>query len=441
MHGIQWVLGTGTNTRQGDNTSRARNQKSQRLWQRRDFLTLWAAETISQFGTQITFLGVPLIAIMTLKATPLEVGILRAVEFVPVVLISLPAGVWVDRVRRRPLLIGSDSGRALALLVIPLAFTLGAAALWQLYLVVFVVGLFDGVFDVAYQAYLPTVISRDDLVAGNSMLEVSRAGARIGGPGLAGVLIALLTAPGALLGDVLSFVASALLFVAVRRPEPAPAPRADAGAPSPRLHSEIGIGLRYVLGHRVLRALAASGALFNVGVSVLEAVLLIYLVRSLGLTTGIIGLIFGLGNIGLLAGAASAGPLTRRFGLGWTIVGAASLNAVGFLLVPLAPTAAPLPVLTAAQFLRSFGLVIYNINGASLRQGVTPERLRGRMGATTRFISWSTIPLGSVLGGALAGVIGVGDTLWVGAVAGLCAIVPLALSPVRALIGMPPLDE
>jgi len=402
---------------------------------------LWAAETISQFGTQITFLGVPLIAIMTLKATPLEVGVLRAVEFAPVVLISLPAGVWVDRVRRRPLLIGSDSGRALALLAIPLAFTFGAVALWQLYLVVLVIGLFDGVFDVAYQAYLPTVISRDELVAGNSLLEVSRAGARIGGPGLAGVLIALLTAPGALLGDVFSFVASALLFIAVRRPEPALARRADADARALRLHGEIGIGLRYVLGHRVLRALAASGALFNVGVSVLEAVLLIYLVRSLGLTAGAIGLIFGLGNIGLLAGAASARPLTRRLGLGWTIVGAASINAVGFLLVPLAPTAAPLPVLVAAQLLRSFGLVIYNINGTSLRQSVTPERLRGRMGATTRFISWSTIPLGNVLGGALAGVIGVEDTLWVGSLAGLCAIVPLALSPVRTLIGMPQLEE
>jgi len=410
----------------------ARSDVARRLWRRPDFAKLWAADLVSQFGTQVTGLAVPLVAVITLRATPVEVGALRTVEFLPFLVLSLVVGAWVDRQRRRPILIGSDVGHALVLLALPVAFVLGHLALWLLYLVLFLVGILDVCAEIAAPAYLPTLIARDQLVAGNTALQTSRSAAQVAGPGLAGALVAAVSAPLAIVGDILSYLASGLLLALIRRPEPPPAPSAPVGSRA-SWRAEIGAGLRYVWGHPMLRALALCSAALNVGFAILNGLLVLYMVRTLGLAAGAIGLVFSLGNLSLLAGAALAGPLAARAGLGRTLLGAVALLAVGFALVPLAPRALPLPALIAGQLLQSFGIVVYNINQASLRQAVTPAAMQGRAAATTRFISWSTLALGPLAGGLLATGVGPRATLGVGALAGLSALIPLALSPLRTL--------
>jgi len=376
-------------------------------------------------------LAVPLVAVVTLHATPVEVGALATLEFLPFLGLSLVVGAWVDR-RRRPLLIGSDVGHALVLLALPVAFALGRLALWHLYLVLFLVGILDTCAEVAAPSYLPTLIERDQLVAGNTALQTNRSVAQVAGPGLAGALVALVSAPLAIVGDILSYLASGLLLALIRRPEPPPAPSAPTGGRA-SWRAEIGAGLRYVWGQPVLRALALCSAAVNLGFALRNGLLVLYLARTLGLAAGAIGLVFSLGNLSLLAGAALAGPLAARLGLGRTLLGAVALQAAGFALVPLAPRALPLPALIAGQLLQSFGVVVYNINVASLRQAITPAALQGRATATTRFISWSTLALGPLAGGFLATGVGPRATLGVGALAGLIALIPLAVSPLRTL--------
>jgi len=375
---------------------------------------------------------VPLVAVVTLRATPVEVGALRTIEFLPFLGLSLVVGAWVDRRRRRPILIGSDVGHALVLLALPVAFALGRLALWRLYLVLFLVGILDTCTEVAAPSYLPTLIERDQLVTGNTALQTNRSAAQVAGPGLAGALVALVSAPLAIVGDILSYLASGLLLALIRSPEPPPAPAAPSGGRA-SWRAEIGAGLRYVWGHPLLRALALCSTAFNLGFALLNGLLVLYMARTLGLAAGEIGLVFSLGNLSLLAGAALAGPLAARVGLGRTLLGAVALLAAGFALVPLAPRALPLPPLIAGQLLQSFGVVVYNINVASLRQTITPAAMQGRATATTRFISWSTLALGPLAGGLLATWVGPRATLGVGALAGLIALIPLALSPLRTL--------
>ncbi len=374
----------------------------------------------------------PLVAVVTLRATPVEVGALRTIEFLPFLGLSLVVGAWVDRRRRRPILIGSDVGHALVLLALPVAFALGRLALWRLYLVLFLVGILDTCTEVAAPSYLPTLIERDQLVTGNTALQTNRSAAQVAGPGLAGALVALVSAPLAIVGDILSYLASGLLLALIRSPEPPPAPAAPSGGRA-SWRAEIGAGLRYVWGHPLLRALALCSTAFNLGFALLNGLLVLYMARTLGLAAGEIGLVFSLGNLSLLAGAALAGPLAARVGLGRTLLGAVALLAAGFALVPLAPRALPLPPLIAGQLLQSFGVVVYNINVASLRQTITPAAMQGRATATTRFISWSTLALGPLAGGLLATWVGPRATLGVGALAGLIALIPLALSPLRTL--------
>ncbi|MDP9375417.1 MAG: MFS transporter [Chloroflexota bacterium] len=413
------------------------------VWRNPDFAKLWSADIISQLGTQVTFLGLPLVAIMTLSASPFEAAALRAVEWLPFMLVSLPAGVWVDRRRRRPILIGADLGRALTLLLIPMAFALGALSIWLLYLVAFALGILTVFFDIAYRSYLPAVVERDHLIAGNAALEVSGSAARIAGPGFAGALIALLTPPRALSIDALSFLGSAILLALIRRPEPDPRGRDPAQTPPaarPHMLREIGDGLSYVLGHRILRPFVVESALTNLGLAIVEGILLVYVVRQLGLAAGAVGVVFTVGNVGVLAGAAVANRVADRIGVGRAIVLSSALQGVGLLLVPLAPLA-PLPLLIAGQLLRSFGVVVRNVLGRSLRQSLVPAHLQGRTNATLRWVSWGTIPLGNLLGGALATLVGLNLTVWGGALIGLLAIVPFALSPIRTLRDIPISEE
>jgi len=398
------------------------------LWRHPDFLRLWSAETISQVGTQVSNLALPLVAIVTLDATAFEVAALGTVVFLPWLLFSLPAGVWVDRLRRRPILVVADLGRGVLLASVPVAWALDALTLWQLYAVGFGTGVLTVFFDVAYQSYLPALVDRDRLVEGNSKLEVSRSAAQIAGPGIAGALVAAVTAPAAIVIDAVSFLASALFLGRIRRRET----RIEHDGSRRSMRAELGEGLRFVLGQPLLRAMAASTALFNFFNCVLGSVVLVYLVRGLDLSPAVIGVVLMAGNVWFLVGALLASRFSRWLGLGPAIV-LGSACGIAILLIPLAPASRPIPFLLAAELVATFGVAIYNILALSLRQSIAPPRIHGRMNAVMRFVVWGVIPLGTLLGGTLASTFDLKTAIWIGAIGNAFAFAPLVLSPVRWL--------
>jgi MFS family permease len=402
-----------------------------------DFMKLWTAETISQFGTQVSLLALPLIAALTLNVSPFEFGLLATIEFLPFILLSLPAGVWVDRLRRRPIMIVGDVGRGIALLSIPIAVYLDVLTIWQLYLVGFINGCLTVFFDVAYQSYLPSLVERDDILEGNSKLEISRSAAQIGGPGVAGFLIGIVTAPIAIIVDSISFFVSALLVFIIRRPEPPVVRPVTADGEKAGMRTEVAEGLRYVLRHPYLRYIAACTATSNLFSNVGFGMLLLFLVRVRGFSPETLGITFSLGAAGFLLGALTANVIGRRLGVGPTIIISAVIFGPSFLLVPLAPPDLALPLVAGALFLGSFGGSVYNINQVSFRQAITPERMQGRMNATMRFIVWGTIPIGAISGGFLGGAIGLHETIWIAAIGGSFSFVPLLLSPLLSLKTMP----
>jgi MFS family permease len=409
------------------------------LWGHRDFRNLWAAETISQVGSQVSGLALPLVAVLVLEASAFEVALLGVIEFAPFILISLPAGVWVDRLRRKPILVTADLGRALLLATVPVAYWTDVLTIWQLYVVGFCVGVLTVFFDVSYQSYLPSLVDRTKLVEGNSKLEISRSGAQLAGPGLAGGLVEAIKAPAAVLVDAISFFLSALFLFRIRAEERAPT-RAERQA-GPGMKEEVKEGLRWVFGNRYLRWIAASTATFNLFASMIFAIYLVFAVRELDLRPGVIGIIFAVANVGYLAGALLANRLSRRIGVGPTIVLGAA-GSVSLLLLAAAPRSNPIPFLVAAQAISSMGIPIYNITQVSFRQAITPERLQGRMNSVMRFIVWGVMPLGSLVGGALASWMSLRFAIWVGAIGMSLAVLPVLLSPVRTLREMPePVEE
>ena len=409
------------------------------LWRHPEFVKLWSAETVSQFGTQISQLALPLAAIDVLHASAFEVAALATVEFLPFLLVSLPAGVWVDRLPRRPILVVADLARAGLLASIPIAYFLDALTIWQMYGVGFLVGIATVFFDVAYQSYLPALVQRHQIVDGNAKLEISRTSAQFGGPGLAGLLIGWLKAPVAILLDAISFLCSALFIFAIRKQEAA----RDEREPRRRMRVELREGLSYVLGHPYLKNIAACTGLFNFFGSLGFAVVLVFARRELELSPQAIGLALTLGNIGGLLAAFTATKVAGRFGVGRTIIGSAIVGGPMFLVIPFAPHGnAALAVLVPAWIVGAFTNVVYNVTQVSLRQAITPERIQGRMNSVMRFIVWGTIPLGSFVGGVIASQIGLKSTLIVGGIGSCLPFLPVLLSPVRAVRDMPePIEE
>ncbi len=411
------------------------------LWRHPDFLKLWSAETISQFGTQISQLALPLVAVLVLDASAFEVAALGTVLFLPFIFFTLPAGVWVDRWPRRPILIVGDLGRAVLLATIPLAYVADVLTLAQLFVAGFLYGVCTVFFDVAYQSYVPSLVEREQIIEGNSKLEFSRSAAQIAGPGLGGVLIQIFTAPYAVLVDALSFLGSGLFVLSIRnRVEPHVAVAA-AGDRS-NLWTEAKEGLRFVLGNPYLRAQAGCTATSNFFFYVAFSIILVYYVRVLDLSPGAIGIVFSIGSIGSLVAALTTGRLTGRFGVGPMTLAAAFLQGPALLLIALAPVATPIPVLVLSGLLAGFVIVIYNINQVSFRQAICPERLQGRMNSVIRFIVWGTIPLGNLAGGALATWIGLRETIVIGAVGAGSAFLWILFSPMRSVRAMPtgPMD-
>jgi MFS family permease len=403
------------------------------LWRDRNFVKLWGAATVSQVGSQVTLIALPLVAVLTLDASAFQVALLTAFDFVPFLLFGLPAGVWIDRLARRPVMVATDIGRALALLTIPLAYAADALTLVQLYAVGFLAGVMSVFFELAATSYLPSLVGRERLIDANSKLEISRSGVFIVGPGLGGALINALTAPVAVVVDAISFLASGVLVLGIRARER----WAETREPRVGVRTELLEGLRYVLSHRYLWPIASCTATLNLFWNAAFAIYFVFLARDLGLDPAVIGLVFALGNVGWLAGALLARRVTGRVGVGWTLAGSAFLFGPAGALIAVAPESAPLPFLIAAQGLGSFAGVLYNITSVTLRQSVTPDRLQGRTVGAIRTVVWGVTPLGALLGGVLASVVGLRATFWIAAVGSAAAALPILLSSARSLRRMP----
>jgi MFS family permease len=405
------------------------------LWRNGDFLKFWMGQTISVFGSAITDLALPLTAATVLNANAGQMGILNALGTLPFLVVGLFAGVWVDRSRRRPILIVADIARAFIIGAIPLAMALDALHLALVYAVTLLAGVARVFFDVAYQAYLPALVGREHLVEGNSKLEISFSAAAVAGPGMAGVLVRLLTAPFALAFDAASFLVSAAFLAIIGTQEP----QAASPAQRPGVGHEIRDGLRVVFGNRILWSIAGSTGTFNLFSAMWNSVYVLYLTRDLGLTPEVIGFIFAAGGPGALLGALLAQRFALRLGLGRTIIAAQLLAWLAGLLIPLArgTTLVIAVTLAISGFLLGVANVVYNVNQVSLRQAITPNRLLGRMTASMRFLVWGTIPLGALIGGAIGTAFGVEAAIVVGTVGAVLATAWVFFSPVRTLRTQP----
>jgi MFS family permease len=402
-------------------------------------MKIWSAATISLMGSQVSQIAIPFIAAVVLRAAPFEVALLGAIEMLPFILFALPAGAWLDRVRRRPVLIAGDLGRAIALLTIPAAYALGVLTIWQLYAVGFVAGLLTVFFDVADQSYLPALLDAEDLIDGNAKLQISASAAQIAGPGLGGGLISLVAGPFAVVVDALSFLASGGLISLIRKPEPKPVRKVGDDGSQTALSQEIAEGLRYVLGNRYLRMIAGSTGTSNLGSSLAFSIFPIFVWVQLGLSPALTGAAFSIGSVGVLLGAVLAAPLSRRLGVGPVIVGSMFINGPALLLIAFLPSTALVAgaMLIGAQLVMGFSAVVYNVNQVSFRQAITPLEMQGRMNATMRFIVWGTMPLGSVAGGILATFLPLRTTVLIGALISSSAFLWVLASPVRSLRVIP----
>jgi MFS family permease len=406
------------------------------LLREHDFRQLFIADTISQVGTQVTLLALPLVGILALNASPLQIGVLAACETAAFILVGLPAGAWVDRMRRRNVLIAGDVARAVLLGSVPLAWWADMLTMPQLYVVALLTGVFTVFFDVAYQSYLPHLVGRDNLVEGNAKLEAVRGVSHIGGPTLAGGLIQWLGAPVAMVVDSVSFLASAVFVGLIRKREPIP-----QRAPDAHLGREIAEGLRFVLGNRLLRSIAMCTGTYNLFSAIGFAMLIVLLADVLKISAGMIGLVMSSGAIGGLLGAFTAMRVATWLGQGRTIWMSCAFTAPFGLLTALAQPGWLLWLAAFGFGVVSWGGVVYNVAQVSFRQGLTPERLLGRMNATMRFLVWGTMPIGGLLGGVLGQYVGVREAVWIG-MGGCClAFLPVFFSPLRTMRELPRHEE
>jgi MFS family permease len=393
------------------------------------FRALWIGQTVSAVGTQVSMVALPLIAVLGLHAGPLELGILAALETIPYLVLSLPAGVIVDRMNRRATMIACDLGRAVALFVTAIALALGAASMGLLYLVALAVGSMSVFFTVAYTSYLAVILPADRLVAGNQRMELSDSGARIVGASIGGALVAIVGGAVAILIDAASYVVSAIALIGSGRP-------IDAGRPTSTgkgLLGGIGDGLRRVAGDRVLRDLAGSTAVFNLGSGMILGVLVLFATHDVGLNAAGFGFVYGLGNVGFLLGAMAVGFLSRRFGVGRSLVGSAYLAAAAMALIAIAGPGPGILLLLAGRLIGAVAMPISNVNVLSLRQARVDDTIMGRVNGTFEFIEWGVLPVGSLLGGAIAAALGPRAALEAAALCGILSAIWLSVSPARQL--------
>ena len=405
-----------------------------RLLRGADFRNLWLGQTVSLFGDQITLIALPLAAVLVLDADAAEMGSLTAAELVPHLLFSLPAGAWLERVeRRRWLMIASDLARAGLLASIPVAYALDALTFAQLYAVAFLTGTLAVVFDISYMTLYVAVTKREDYVDANSLLNGSRAFSYVAGPSLGGILVQLLSAPAALLADAFSFIGSSLFLTRISAKEP-PLEPALGGK-----WAQVKEGMSFIFRHSILRPSLISVAILNFFNFVFAALFILYATRELGVRSGTLGIVLGAGAVGGLLGAAVAGRLGRRIGIGPSFVLGMVLFPAPLLLVPLAggSKALVLAMLFTAEFLSAVGVMILDINAGAIITAFTPHRLRSRATGALRFVNYGVRPLGALAGGALGTAIGLRPTLFVAAAAGLGGVLWLLPSPVPRLLELP----
>ncbi|RRO15204.1 MFS transporter [Saccharopolyspora rhizosphaerae] len=397
-----------------------------------DFRRFWVADGLSQIGSRISFVALPLLAITELGASPFQVSLLAVLETAAFLVLGLPVGAWCDGWRNRPVLVVADLGRALALISLPVAAWSGRLALWQLYAVVAVVGVLTVFFDVAHQSYLPRLVDRSHLVEGNSKLQANTSVAEVSGPAAGGLLVQWLSAPLAIVVDAVSFLWSAGWLRAIRSDEPPRERPTDR-----RLTTEIREGLQFVFGHPVLRAIACSGASVVFFQAASIAIVIAFLALEVGLSPGEVGVLSSIGPLGAVAAALSTGAIARRVGQARLMLVAIVGLGAGMLLVPLTGPGPRLAWFAIGGVISGFCLITVNIVEASFRQALCPDHLMGRMNATMRFMLRATAPFGALLGGVIGTHLGMRTTLWIAALGVLLSSAWLLTSPLRHTRDLP----
>jgi MFS family permease len=399
------------------------------LWRHPDFRRLWAGQTISAFGSLTTHLALPFTAVVYLGARPFEVALVTSSDVLAGICFALFAGVWVDRLRRRPIMIAADIGRALIIASVPLAAAFGALHIGQLYAVAFLAGILTTFFDVAYQSYLPVLIETEQLVEGNSKLAASASVAEFGSFSLAGWLVQLVTAPGAMAVDAASFLFSAASLRAIRAPEPPP----PAVEHRRGVRTEIAEGMRALWSDPRLRAIAGSRMALDAASGMFGSVFILFVTRDLGFSPGVQGVIYGVGGLTSFVGAGMADWCRRRFGVGGAMMGGLISGGAGVLLIAGAPhiVAVAAMMLVAQQIISDPGWTVYKINQVSLRQAIAPEGALGRVSAAERFGGLFAMLIASIVAGVVADVIGARFVLALGACSTFAGALIIFASPVR----------
>ncbi len=404
------------------------------LWHDRNFLTMWSGQALAQFGAQITELAIPVLAVLILGASELEVGTLNAAGFAAFLIVGLPAGAWIDRMRKRHVMIWADAVRAVALATLPLLWWLGALEMWHLYAVSVVVGVATVFFDVSYQSIIPSLVRPAQIAEANGKLQSTYELANIAGPGIGGWLIAVLAAPLAILATAATYAASVVALLFTRDREEARRPEDRA----PILH-EIWEGLRFVFREKLLRRIVGTTATSNFFNTISMTMLPIFILRELGLSPATMGVIFSLGAVGGFLGAIATPHIVRRIGEARAI----PISSIGFSLVGLfLPMAALVPqiafgLIVAQTFVATFTVLLYNITQVTFRQRITPPRLLGRMNASVRFVVWGVMPIAALISGVLGTWFGVVTVLWIGAIGQLLSALFVVTGPFWSLRELP----
>lgn len=409
------------------------------LWHNSDFLKFWFGDTVTQFTGQITTLVLPTIAILTLEVTDFELGILNALGFIAFPIFALFVGVFIDRVRRKPVMVTANIIRLVALATIPITFVLGILNLYQLYAVALIMGTCAVFFDIGYQSYLPSLVKREEVVEGNQRLQASVSAAQVIGPSVASGLMGLVGAALSAVADVIGFFISVLTLVWIRKQENQPKQFTAIG--QRHFFKEMKEGIKVVSCNKLLWTQAGCTAIMNLGSNIFGVAILLYAYRVLGISEGIIGVAFSIGALGFVLGVFASPFITKKLGFGRAIA-LSTLVSLGLLISLLAGGDYSVIIIGIGYFIANFGIPVYNINMVSLRQIITSNKLQGRMNATMRTIVWGTIPVGSFLGGIFSSSLGLIPTLIIGSVVSSSAVLWIVLGPVFRLQECPePLIE
>jgi MFS family permease len=399
------------------------------------FLWLWGGQGISIFGEQFTGLAIPVLAVTLLHAVAWQLGILNAASTAAFLIVGLPAGAWVDRWLKRRVMITADVTRALALAVVPILWFTHLLNIWELLIIVAVVGVASVFFDVGYQSYIPLLVKPEQVGPANSTLEATAQVGRIGGPAIAGALLTIISAPALIIIDSVSYVVSFLSLSRIRDTEQ-PADPADRQP----LYKEIAEGVRFVAKQPLIRSISGTTATSNFFSTLGFTVFPIFALRTLGIGTLGFGIVLSAGSIGGLLGATLTPKVARLFGEGRVIPISAVVFGIAFLPVPLSALlhgTAAVVLLSIGEFFTSFVVLIYNITQVTLRQRLCPPRLLGRMNASIRCLVWGVMPIAALVSGVLGGALGIVPTMWIAFGGGMTACLWVVFSPLRHLRELP----